>query len=424
MIAQLATRQTRPYKLVSLLLALALIATACGGGDDEATEADGDEAAELGFTEEGDDAVAETTTTTAPDQEDESTDVGDTADEQATPPTTAGSGLSPVVTFAVDPGGDPDGIYIGKLGSLDPDEQQIAGAAVLPESSSFILPLTGEVNSVPDRPAAVVKIDNGSAASPHQGLNAADIVIEEEVEGGVTRFAAIFHSTSTIVGPVRSGRTTDLALVGGLGSPLLMYSGANRITEGILRSHPNIQNRSHDSAPSGYWRDNARPAPSNLFSDTEPHWASATGGPPPTQFHYREDGEAAEGLTAEEFTVVYPASTARWSWDGDRWLRWQRGDEHLLVSGEQVDAANVVVIEAERLPTGMVDSSGGAVPEFYFIGSGRATVFTDGKRIDGTWTKPSINSVPTLTHSPGKSIELTPGRTWIQLVEAGAQQLN
>lgn len=437
MIAQLVEQPapaTQPQRhtaarLVSALLVFALVGAACGGGSED-SQADGDlvttDADDLPFADDEPDPT--TTSTMATD--DESDMAMDPADddadeeEQSTPPTTAGSGLSPINTVPVSPGGDPDGIYIGKLGNLDPDAPQVPGAAVPPELPPNVLPLTGEVGTVPDRPAAVVKIDNGSAAVPHQGLNAADIVIEEEVEGGVTRFAAIFHSTPSVVGPVRSGRTTDLALISSLGSPLLMYSGANQITEGILRSNTNIQNRSHDSSPGGYWRDGSRSAPSNLFSDTAPHWASATGGAPPPQFHYRSFVESASGAEADEFTVSYPASIARWSWDGERWLRSQRGDAHMLVSGEQVDAANVVVIEAEEVATGMVDSSGGAVPEFYFVGSGRATVFTEGKRIEGTWTRPTLNSVATLTHSPGKPIELTPGRTWIQLVESGAGQLN
>jgi hypothetical protein len=77
-----------------------------------------------------------------------------------------------------------------------------------------------------------------------------------------------------------------------------------------------------------------------------------------------------------------------------------------------------VVIEVERVATGMTDSSGGAVPEFPYVGTGRATVFTGGKRIEGAWTRPSLNSVATLTHTLGDAIELTPGRTWIQLIEA------
>ena len=88
-----------------------------------------------------------------------------------------------------------------------------------------------------------------------------------------------------------------------------------------------------------------------------------------------------------------------------------------------MNAANVVVIEAVRVDTGMVDGAGGIVPEFPFVGTGRATVFTDGKRIEGTWTRSTLNSVATLTHAPGDPIELTPGRTWIQLVEAGSGAL-
>ena len=450
MIAIPNNRSSRPLVLLSTLLTFVLFAASCGGAADEATGSDTEIAVQteeetevqtedLAFaeTDESDDELTSQAATDTSQGDAQDSDSSESAEDtggqesedasdssQGSPPTTAGSGLGPVNTIVSDPGGDPDNIYIGQLGNLRPNEALVQRAIAPPESSSSVLPLTGETATVPNRPAAVVKIDNGSAALPHQGLNAADIVIEEEVEGGVTRFAAVFHSTSTIVGPVRSGRTTDIGLVGGLGTPLLMYSGANRITEGLLRNFSDIQNRSFESAPSGYWRENGRSAPSNLFSDTAPHWASATGGPPPTQFHFRGADESAEGESVTEFSVSYPASTARWEWDGERWLRWQRGTEHMLVSGEQVDAVNVVVIEAERIATGMVDSSGGAVPEFFFVGTGNATVFTDGKRIDGTWTKPSINSVPTLTLSQGDPIELTPGRTWMQLVETGAGQLN
>ena len=409
----------RPARSAAVLaLALGLTA-ACSTSEpaDETTSAD-----DLAF------AGESTAATADPDgdqlQEADSDDasaipVFDGADGGATTPTTAGSGLPPVTVGAVPSGGDPQGIYRGVIGALGPDQIVTAGAAVAPAARADVQPLTGRPGRVATRPAAVVKIDNGSAASPQAGLNAADIVVEEEVEGGVTRFAAVFHSTPSIVGPVRSGRTTDVALLGGLGDPLLLYSGANDITQAILVDQPFIQNRGQGWS-SGYWRDQNRRAPSNLFTDTAPHWASATGGPPPPQFHYRAPGAAVPGAAADEFTVAYPSSTARWEWDGERWLRWQRGDEHVLVNGEQVSAANVVVIEADEVDTGMVDASGGAVPEFVFVGSGRATVFTEGHRIEGTWTRPTLTSVATLTHGPGKPIELTPGRTWIQLVEAGS----
>ncbi len=418
-----AGRAMRLRPVVLAAMVLSLLAAGCGSADGEAGLADEDDLAfTLGAGNDDADRSQPGSSVDDGSVDGQGTEFGSLDQALPTTPTTIGSGLAPVTTIEVAPGGDPDRIYRGVLGKLEPNQPVVAGAVVPPPSRFDVQPLTGLTGPVPNPPAAVVKIDNGTAAAPQTGLNAADIVIEEEVEGGVTRFAAVFHTTASIVGPVRSGRTTDLALVSSLGSPLLLYSGANQITEGILRSQPAIQNRSHDSS-SGYWRDQLRRPPSNLYTDTAPHWASASGGPPRAQFHYRSPAESVSGAVDKELTVAYGASAARWLWDGRQWLRWQRGLEHRLASGEQVSAANVVVIEAERVDTGMVDAAGGPVPEFVFVGTGRATVFTAGRRIDGTWTRPTLNSVATLTHRPGQPIELTPGRTWVQLVEAGGGQL-
>jgi hypothetical protein len=286
-----------------------------------------------------------------------------------------------------------------------------------------VFPLIGLPGVAPDRPAAVVKVDNSGPARPQTGLNAADIVVEEEVEGGVTRFAAVFHSTSASVGPVRSGRTTDIALLLGLGTPLLLYSGANEVTNALLGQYPAVALRDADRH-SGYRRDSSRKVPHNLYTDTDTHWAGASGGSPPAQFAYRDPATPLAGTPSAAFTVTYLANRVSWAWDGASWLRSQGGSRHLLASGEQVSAANVVVIETEKVDTGMVDASGSPVPEFVFVGSGPATVFTGGRQITGVWTRPSLASVATLTTTDGQVIELTPGRTWIELVEAGSGALS
>lgn len=344
--------------------------------------------------------------------------VVEAANEDATPQTTSGSGAAPVTTSGGGGGGDTS-IYQGVLGSIDPDAIIAPAVVAPPAATPGVLPLTGLPGAVPNRPAAVVKVDNGSRARPQTGLNAADIVVEEEVEGGITRFAAIFHSTETIVGPIRSGRTTDIGIINGLGDPLLMYSGANSVTDLLLRAQSTVQNRNAGTS-SGYWRSSYRTAPSNLYSDTAPHWATATGGPPPPQFAYRAEGAPLIGADDASLTVSYRASKAGWNWDGSAWLRTQGGKAHMTASGEQVSAANVVVIEAQEVPSGMVDSSGANVPEFVFVGTGKATVFTAGKRVEGVWTRPTLRSVATLTTAEGAVIELTPGRTWIELIGAGS----
>lgn len=95
----------------------------------------------------------------------------------------------------------------------------------------------------------------------------------------------------------------------------------------------------------------------------------------------------------------------------------------MTAAGAQISAANVVVVEAREVATGMVDSTGATVPEFVFVGEGKATVFTAGKRIDGIWNRPTLGSVATLTTADGTVIKLTPGRTWIELIRAGAGML-
>lgn len=399
-----ATPRTGPVLIALTAVALALVAGACGGEDSSAPN---------------------------PDQAAYADDAADGGDRQATAttevgidptPTTEGSGLPPVTTIPISPPDDVDGIYTGVIGGLDLYTLVTDQVAAPPPPRPGVHPLTGLSGSPIDRPAAVVKIDNGPAAAPHIGLNAADIVIEEEVEGGVTRFAAIFQSQSSIVGPVRSGRTTDLTLVSSLGEPLLLYSGANLVIDGIIRRQPLIQNRSAETS-SGYWRDESRSAPSNLFTDTAPHWASAMGGAPAPQFAYRDANESADGFVADTIEVDYAANRAVWHWQRGMWHRSQRGERHELVGGEQVTADNVIVVEADEVDTGLVDASGGTVPEFVFVGTGRAVVFTDGKRIEGSWTRPSMASVATLARPSGEIIELSPGRTWIELVATGSGAL-
>ena len=90
-------------------------------------------------------------------------------------------------------------------------------------------PLTGlpaPNGSVPQRPAMAVKIDNYPAGRPQSGLDKADIVFEEPVEGGITRYAAVFQcQDAALIGPARSARNIDIGILGQLGNPLLAHVG-------------------------------------------------------------------------------------------------------------------------------------------------------------------------------------------------------
>ncbi|NNE95341.1 MAG: DUF3048 domain-containing protein [Acidimicrobiales bacterium] len=336
------------------------------------------------------------------------------------PATTSSSPGTPAVT---QPSGDPQqpsSLYKGVLGTYTLDQVFASSPVANPTVASGTLPLTGVPGTTPSRPAIVVKVDNASRARPQSGLNKADIVIEEEVEFGITRFAAVYHTHDSTVGPVRSGRSTDISFLNALGSPGLVYSGANRVIDQLLLNQTNVANFSA-ARSSGYWRSSSRPAPNNLYSKTSSFSGVAPGGPPPAQFHFRPAGTpSSQGVESTGFGVHYPANKVRWDWDGSAWLRSQAGRAH-TTDGERVSAANVVVVAVPSVATGLFDSTGAAVPEFVFVGEGPAAVFTDGRRVDGSWTRPTLRD-PAILHVNGQAITLTPGRTWIQVTTSGQYQ--
>lgn len=387
----------------------------------------------------------------------------------------------PATTIYTGAGPRPAG-YTGVLGNLGLDEVLVSAAAPPPVAAPGTAPLTGLPGTVPDRPAVIAKIDNSPAGRPQRGLNAADIVFEEQVEGGLTRFAAVFHSQTAVVGPIRSTRTTDISFINAFGGPALLYSGANRMVDSIIMGQDTILNYSA-ARSSGYWRDSSRRIPHNLFTDS----ASFVhrGSSPPAQFAYRQSrtgSQTAQTTTTDGATsttsqtststsqatstsqvstsastsstelpgtsttspttsvsttvvrtpspsrvasvlsVTLGQSRVRWDWNGSSWLRTQNGSVHKTDGGVQVGAANVVVVVVTESATGMTDSVGSPVPEFVFVGSGKVSVFSDGRRIDGTWTRPTLRSAATLTDANGTVIELTPGRTWVELVVAGTYE--
>ena len=80
-------------------------------------------------------------------------------------------------------------------------------------------PLTGEAKRSGGRIVGVMvnNISNTSRqnARPQRGLGSADLLIESKVEGGITRFCAVYHDADSIpeVGPMRSGRDQFLQLL-------------------------------------------------------------------------------------------------------------------------------------------------------------------------------------------------------------------
>ncbi len=281
------------------------------------------------------------------------------------------------------------------------------------------LPVTDEAAAV--RPAIAAKIDNHPGARPQSGLNSADIVYEENVEKW-TRFAVVFHSNgSDPVGPLRSGRTQDIDLLTSLNKPLLLWSGGNAaVTTAINKSTLVNMSATAASNGGGFFRSSDKKAPHNLYSKTSNIWAldAGRGGTPPAQFTYRDAATPAAGADVVGVKLTMDGSMrAAWQWDaaGGKFLRFHDAKVHSDADGGQVAFDNVVVIECEYKASPADPRS----PEAQTVGTGRAWVYSGGKVVEGTWNRPDNLSPWNLTDASGEPIDLTAGRTWVELIREG-----
>ncbi|MEO7837511.1 MAG: DUF3048 domain-containing protein [Acidimicrobiales bacterium] len=299
-----------------------------------------------------------------------------------------------------------------------------AGAAGFPADAAPLTALPQPDAALRKRVALVVKIDNAPLGRPQSGLNQADIVYEEMVEGGVTRLAAVFQSTDADpVGPVRSARSTDIAFLSALNRPLFAYAGTNAETQKAVSAAPLVDL----SSGAGYRRDSKRPAPYNLFTGTAALFGRAPkdAGPPPPQFTYRPANTplASAGVApTKKAHVQYKdkiVTDIDYEWNGTGWARKQNGTPHVDSAGTQVAPPNVVIQFVTYKDTGLVDRSNTRVPEGQLIGEGEAWVLSDGKIVKGKWAKPTPTDVTRFTDSGGAPIPLTPGRTWVELPKPG-----
>lgn len=291
-------------------------------------------------------------------------------------------------------------------------------------------PLTGLIladGSAADRPVVVVKVDNSPEARPQAGLDKADVVIEEKVEGAITRFLAVFHSEDAeLVGPVRSVRSTDAPIVSALGG-VFAFAGGIPSFVAAAKSAP-VTVISEQSNPGAFKLRADKRRPHKTYASTERlrSLAGAHAKPPPRLFEFlgKDEPFVAAGATpATKATVVFGGLT-RSAWDFDaatqQWRRSTNGTPHVVEGGGQLSFTNVIIQRTAYRVTRFTDASGSKVDEAVVVGSGDAIILSAGKQVAAKWTKASATAPTTYTDPNGAPIRLTPGRTWISLPPSAA----
>jgi hypothetical protein len=270
-------------------------------------------------------------------------------------------------------------------------------------------------------PVLAVKIDNTPAARPRIGLDVADVVYVEPVEGGLTRLLAVFSRRQPPeVGPVRSGRESDVDLVANYGRVALAFSGSSSYTKRILDRGKQV-NLSFDQSTRGYHRDHSRPAPYNVIGNPRELLARAGGSVKPADIGFRYGAPTAGGTAATSVAARWPSSRVTLTWNATRkqYLITTDGRPEVSPSGRQYGASTVVVQYVVTHKSGNRDVNGQPTPVVDVVGTGAAVVLRGGLSWQGRWSRQGVTAPTSFT--VGKQwLTFDPvGPVWVLLVTPG-----
>jgi len=287
-----------------------------------------------------------------------------------------------------------------------------AGATIKATWPLTGLPVTGDDEAAQKHPVMVLKMDNTYASAPQLGLGSADMVVEELVEGGMTRLAAFYYSKIPgAVGPVRSMRASDIGIVSPVDATVVT-SGAAQVT---LNRIDDAGINWYTEGDKGFYRDSSRSAPYNLFTKL-----SETA----TLVDQKDAERPADYLPwgdEKDFPQGQPARTLAASFSGGHTTNWTFKSGHYVnentyaAAGDEFPADTVLVLRVKVGDAGYRDPAGNPVPETQFTGKGQALIFHDGRLVRGQWTKESLGSALKLSTTAG-DLTVPAGHTWIELV--------
>jgi hypothetical protein len=290
-----------------------------------------------------------------------------------------------------------------------------------------VCPLTGQPapgGTVPQRPAMAVKIDNYPSGRPQSGLDKADVVFEEPVEGGITRFAAVFQcQDAALIGPVRSARNIDIGMLGQLGNPLLAHvGGINPVTANISASPIVNVDLGYNAAliihPPG------TVAPDSTYTSTALVYGThqTMTSPPPPLFAYSQ-AIPAGGSPVSTVNINYSnTSNVTWKYNAttNTFQRFYNATTpDMLKNGVQNAAASVVVQYVQISYGPWLENSEGGLEvqaDLYPDASGTAEIYRNGQAFAATWHRSTLGSATQFVNAAGQVIPLQPGQTWVELV--------
>jgi hypothetical protein len=297
----------------------------------------------------------------------------------------------------------------GGGGATKPDSQPVQGGVKL----AALWPLTGEpvTGATPNHPVLVTKIDNTANSQPQLGLNKADLITEELVEGGMTRLAVFFYrNLPKVAGPVRSMRASDIGIVKPAHATIIA-SGAAPPTLGRLKA-ANVDFFT-EGGP-GYFRESSRHAPYNLMVDV-PKLARTLRKKaivPASYLPWGKESDFTGGQPATSVAAIFSRShTTSWRYQGGKY----HNDNSFASEGQRFVPDSLLVVRVRLGDAGYLDPAGNPVPETIYAGRGQMLLFHKGQVVRGTWRKKSKQTPIQLSTAAGP-LKVPAGHVWVELV--------
>lgn len=265
-----------------------------------------------------------------------------------------------------------------------------------------------------------VIVENNVDARPLSGLARASLVYEAPVEGGITRFLAIFSADEKVpeIGPVRSARPYFIDLAEEFGGIFAHVGGSDAALD-QLGSDQNVVDLNQYYKSEYFWRDGKRFAPHNVYTSSDLLAAAGKnlGVPPPIYdgWLFKADLPLDRRPEKNEIAVDSPMSAYRVEWIYDRvhnnYLRYGGGKIQKDKNGPAVRAKNVIVLKTD---IEIIDAI--TRRAIRTMGDGEATIFRDGEAVAARWKKDNLKSRLKFYDSNGDEILFNTGPTWIEIV--------
>jgi len=288
------------------------------------------------------------------------------------------------------------------------------------EAKNFFTGLAGDNKQI-----LVVKIDDTNAAHPQIGVESADLVYVEQVEGGLTRLAAIYTSKlPPLIGPIRSARISDIELLAQFGRVGFAYSGAQSKMRPVIAA-ANLENLSAErNPPSIYGKDPNRPGPVDMILKPDLLLERANANPKirietatASVFPF---GDAPKGETNTAIAKIkWPSAKYELRWDStnEKWLIYFNEKPNIAANGEQLYADTAIIQIVSITPSIYGDKFGEITPFSKTTGSGKAVMLRDGLSYQISWQRNLETDLTTWKSEDGGVANFKPGRTWIFLTD-------